>query len=214
MRRKPVMFLSALALVTVGLTGCGDDSDGNGDAAEPTTASEETTTQEEPTLAEQETPTDEEVALEDSGRGAPTDSAADAAASVDDIDAPDPGPAPEGAVPPSGSLEDPPQTVAGLALDEGSRLPGGMYRDAAGETTVSVNPDNYVRTLEDYAGGLGDDAARGGTGVCGLNGSGTSIMCYQQTEDGISFISGDPEEVTVEDMVVFVNDLADQLGAA
>ena len=202
MSRRPVMFLSTLAVAAIGLAAC--SSDGDGDAAEPTT-SETTVTQEVPTTPAAEPTLPEETA--------PAGDEQPAAGPVL-ADAPDPGPAPEGAVLPSGSLEDPPQTVAGLTRDESSRLPGGMYRDAEGERSVSVNPDTYVRTLEDYAGGLGDDAAPGGTGVCGLNGSGTSIMCYQQTEDGISFISGDPEEVTVEDMVVFVNDLADQLGAA
>lgn len=202
MSRQPLTFLSTLAVAAIGLAACGGDDDATG----PTPATEQTVTQEAPT-----TPATEPTVPEEDTAPAADETSADVPTLAD---APDPGPASEGAVFASGSLEDLPQTVAGLTLDEDSRLPGGMYRDAAGERAVSVNPDNYVRTLDDYAGGLGDDAARGGTGVCGLNGSATRIMCYQQTEDGISFISGDPEEVTVEDMVVFVNQLADELGAA
>lgn len=188
--RKPAVLLPALALA-LGLAACGSD---DGGAAEPTSVA--TTT---PAAA----PTPVEPAVEET---TPVDAGPVLA------DAPDPGPAPEGEVLPSGSLDDPPSTVAGLTRDEDRGGLGGWYRDAAGERTVSVNADNYVRELEDYAAGLGDDAAPGGTGICGTNSSGSSIMCYQQTEDGLSFISGDPEEVTVEDMVVFVNDLADQIG--
>ena len=213
MRRKPVMFFSALALAAVGLTGCGDDVDGNGDAAEPTTASEEATTQEEPTTAEQEEQTDAEVDLEDSGRGAPTDSAADHAASVDDIGAPDPGPAPEGAVIPAATVAKPPQAIGPFSLGEDSG-PAHMYSDEVSSVMISVDTNVLSSPYEQLVEYIETDNVPAGTGSCGTNESGSSITCYQQTDDGVITLTAIPEEISLDDMVVFVNHYADLAGAA
>src|SRR5690625_1185213 len=110
MSRRPVMFLSTLAVAAIGLAAC--SSDGDGAAAAPPT-SETTVTQEVPPPPAAEPPLPEETA--------PAGDEQPAAGPVL-ADAPDPGPAPEGAVLPSGSLEDPPQTVAGLTRDESRGL--------------------------------------------------------------------------------------------
>ncbi|MEE6283263.1 hypothetical protein [Georgenia sp. MJ170] len=213
MRRKPVMFLSALALVTMGLAGCGDDADGNGDAAEPTTASEETPTQEDPTTAEQDAQTPADKDSDDSGRGKPTDSAADHAASVDDIDAPDPGPAPEGAVIPADAVTTPPQAIGPFTLGESSG-PARMYSDEVSSLMISVDTNVLGSPYEQLVEYIETDNTPAGTGSCGTNESGSSITCYQRVDDGVVTLTAFPAEISLEDMVVFVNHYADQAGAA
>ncbi len=212
MRRKPVMFLSALALATMGLAACGDDSDGAGEAAEPTTASEQATTPEEPTTAE-ETPTEERVPLEDSGRGAPTESAADYAETVDDIDAPDPGPAPEGAVIPADGLANPPKAIGPFEAGD-STGPALMYSDEVASVMIAVDTNVLSSPYEQMVEYIETDNTPAGTGSCGTNEAGTSITCYQQVEGGVITMNATPEEISLEDMVVFVNHYAEQAGAA
>ncbi|MEE6286898.1 hypothetical protein V2J52_04425 [Georgenia sp. MJ173] len=213
MRRKPVMFLSALALVSMGLTGCGGDADGNGDAAEPTTATEEATTQEEPTSSEPETQSPEEEDSADSLRGAPTDSAADYAATVDDIDAPDPGPAPEGAVIPAAAVAKPPQAIGPFSVGESSG-PAHMYSDDVSSLMISLDSNILGSPYEQLVEYIETDNTPAGTGSCGTNESGSAITCYQRVDGGVVTMTAIPEEIPLEDMVVFVNHFAEQAGAA
>ena len=209
MRRKPVMFLSALALATMGVTGCGDDSDGNDDAAvEPTTASAEPTTAE-PTTAE---PEEDKVPI-GSARELPTESLADHAETVDDIDAPDPGPAADGAVIPATSVTKPPQAIGPFTLRDGSG-PAHMYADEVASVMISVDSNVLSSPYEQLVESIETDNTAAGTGSCGTNEAGSSITCYQQTDDGVITMNAIPEEISLEDMVVFVNHFAEEAGAA
>src|SRR5699024_1963631 len=104
---------------------------------ETTTAEEPTTTAEEPTTADQEESAPAEQDAVGSGRGAPTDSAADHAASVDDIEAPDPGPAAEGTVIPAAAVTEPPQAIGPFTLGEASG-PARMYSDDVSSVMISL----------------------------------------------------------------------------
>ena len=213
MRRQPVMLLSALALVTMGLTGCGDDSTGNDDAAvEPTTVSAEPTTQEEPTTAEPEESDADEVPL-GSARETPTESAADYAETVEDIDAPAPGPAPEGAVIPAAAVGKPPQAIGPFELGE-STGPARMYSDAVSSVMIGVDSNVLTSPYEQLVEYIETDNTPAGTGSCGTNESGSSITCYQRTDGGVITMTAWPEEISLEDMVVFVNHFASEARAA
>ena len=210
-RRKPAMFLSVLAVTAFGLTGCGGDSDG--DAAEPTTASEEVTTQEVPTT-EQETETGERIPLEEGGgREIPTHTLGDYGSTVDDIDAPDPGPAPEGAVIPAAAVAQPPKAIGPFTLGDSSG-PAHMYSDDVSSVMISLDTNVLSSPYEQLVEYIETDNTAAGTGSCGTNESGSSITCYQRAEGGVVTLNAIPEEISLEDMVVFVNHLADQAGAA
>lgn len=211
MRRTPVLFLSALALATMGLTGCGKDSDGGGDAAEPTTASEATTTPEEPTTPEPETETGAEEDTSDSD--APADGAAAGPATVDDIEAPDPGPAPEGAVIPADAVAKPPQAIGPFTLGE-STGPAGIYSDEVSSVMIAVDSNVLSSPYESLVEYIETDNTPAGTGSCGTNETGSSITCYQRTSDGVITITATPEEISLEDMVVWTNHYAAEAGAA
>lgn len=222
MRRKPVMFLSALAVATIGLTGCGDDAEVNGEAAvEPTTASEAPATQEEPTTAEetptpaeQETQTSAEEGSAPRGREIPTDTLADYGSTVDDIDAPDPGPAPEGAVVPARSVTKPPEAIGPFELGDEGTGPARMYSDEVSSVMIGVDTNVLTSPYEQLVEYIETDNTPAGTGSCGTNESGSSITCYQRAEGGVITMTAYPEEISLEDMVVFVNHYADQAGAA
>ena len=201
MRRKPVLLLSTLALATIGLTGCGDDSTDGGEATEPTTAAAEPTTPApEPTTPEPEmtTPAEEET----------TDSAADA-----DLGASDPGPAAEGAVIPAEALATPPEAIGPYTLDE-STGPARMYNDESFTVMIAVDSNVLSSPYESLVEYIETDNTAAGTGSCGTNESGSSITCYQRTADGVITVTATPEQISLEDMVVFVNHYADQAGAA
>lgn len=214
MRRKPAVFLSALALATLGLAGCGDDStDGEDAAVDTTTAAEEPTTAEEPTAAESQEPDaeDEGVITE---RETPTESLADHADTVDDIDAPDPGPAPEGAVIPAQSVTKPPQAIGPFTLGEAGTGPARMYSDAVSSVMIGVDTNVLTSPYEQLVEYIETDNTPAGTGSCGTNESGSSITCYQRAEGGVITVTAWPEEISLEDMVVFVNHYAEQARAA
>src|SRR5690625_7805569 len=100
MLRKPAVFFSTLALATLGLAACGDDSEGTVEDVAPTATTEETPeTQPEPTVTEEET-TAEEPAQGEGGeeKDAPAD---------DGYVGSDPGPATAGAVIPADAVADP-----------------------------------------------------------------------------------------------------------
>ena len=219
MRRKPVMFLSALAVATMGLTACGDDSGGNDEAAvEPTTASEAPATQEEPTTeepTEQETETGERIPLEEGGgREIPTHTLGDFGSTVEDIDAPDPGPAPEGAVIPARSVTKPPEAIGPFELIGDDSGPARMYSDEVSSVMISVDTNVLSSPYEQLVEYIETDNTPAGTGSCGTNESGSSITCYQRAEGGVITMTAYPEEISLEDMVIFVNHYADQAGAA
>lgn len=220
MRRQPVMFLSALAIATMGLTACGDD--GNDEAAvEPTTASEAPATQEEPTTEvetpEEKTPeadTETRAPQSGGGREIPTDTLADYGSTVDDIEAPDPGPAPEGAVIPARSVTKPPEAIGPFELGDEGTGPARMYTDEVSSVMIGVDTNVLTSPYEQLVEYIETDNTPAGTGSCGTNESGSSITCYQRAEGGVITMTAYPEEISLEDMVVFVNHYADQAGAA
>lgn len=212
MRRKPAVFLSALALATMGLTGCGDDADTTADDVEPTTAAEEPTTAEEPTAAGSDPDAEDEGVITE--RETPTESLADHADTVDDIDAPDPGPAPEGAVIPAQSVAKPPQAIGPFTLDEAGAGPARMYSDEVSSVMIGVDTNVLTSPYEQLVEYIETDNTPAGTGSCGTNESGSSITCYQRTDGGVITMTAWPEEISLEDMVVFVNHYAEQARAA
>ncbi|TNC16589.1 hypothetical protein FHE66_14510 [Georgenia sp. 311] len=203
MRRKHVLFLSSLALATIGLTGCGDDS-ADGEATEPTTAAEEATTPEQPTTPEPE----ETTPAEENSAGSETDSAAGA-----DLGASDPGPAAEGAVIPAEALATPPEAIGPYTLGEATG-PARMYNDESFTVMIAVDSNVLSSPYESLVEYIETDNTAAGTGSCGTNESGSSITCYQRTADGVITVTATPEQMSLEDMVVFVNHYADQAGAA
>ncbi|WP_127571828.1 hypothetical protein [Georgenia faecalis] len=210
MRRKSLLFMSTLALATMGLTACGDDSEGGAESAEPTTASEETTTPEESTAEETKTATEEESTA--SGSEAPTDSAADSGAPAD-LGATDPGPAPEGAVIPADAVATPPQAIGPFTLQEASG-PARMYADADVTARIAVDGNVLSSPYESLVEYIETSNTPAGTGSCGTNESASSITCYQRTAGGVITVTATPEDISLEDMVVFVNHYAAEAGAA
>lgn len=225
MTRKPVVFLSALALATLGLAACGGDAEGNGEesTSSPAVASEEAPEetddsgeqeeQEETSAEEGETPSEEyaddgteEDADDETDQGAEEDGAADSGSA-------DPGPAAEGAVIPAGAVTEPPAQIGEFELMDGSG-PAHMYSHTEDSILVSLDSNVLSSSYEDLVGEIETDNVAAGTGSCGTNGAGTSITCYQRTEDGVITLTAVPEEISVEGMAVFVNQYADTAGAA
>jgi|SRR5690625_901162 len=205
MRRKPVVLLSTLALAAIGLTGCGSDAEETGTEAEPTTA--ETTAPEAPTApaAVETEDTEPEPTQEPEG------DAEDAPATGADL--PDPGPAPEGAVIPTAALEEPPMALGEYKLRP-AEGPAHIYADEMTSVMISVDTNVLGSPYEQLAEYIETDNTPAGTGSCGTNESGSSITCYQRTEDGVITLNASPDEISLEDMVVFVNQYAAAAGAA
>lgn len=221
MRRKPVMFLSALALATLGLAACGGGADDGEEATSTPAASEEAPEEEAPEEQAPEEEADEGEEPSDAERSVPgeyadededeDDAAADGGA--EDSGAADPGAAPEGAVIPAGAVTEPPQEIGGFELMDGSG-PAHMYSHSEDSILISLDSNVLGSSYEDLVGEIETDNVPAGTGSCGTNGSGTSITCYQRTEDGVITLNAVPEEISVEEMAVFVNQYAEQVGAA
>lgn len=228
MTRKPAVFLSALALATLGLAACGGDAEETGEEA---TSS--------PTVASEEAPDEgvddgagdaeeQEDGASDEAAGSPSeeysDDAADGDADDGDADdeaqddaaadsAADPGPAPEGAVIPAAAVGEPPAEIGEFELMDGSG-PAHMYSHTEDSILISLDSNVLSSSYEDLVGEIETDNVPAGTGSCGTNGSGTSITCYQRTEDGVITLTAVPEEISVEGMAVFVNQYAEAVGAA
>ncbi|WP_413452730.1 hypothetical protein AA0Y32_09250 [Georgenia phoenicis] len=134
-------------------------------------------------------------------------------ASVDDIEAPDPGPAAEGAVIPDASVTKPPQAIGPFTLGEASG-PARMYSDAVSSVMIALDTNVLSSPYEQLVEYIATDNTPAGTGSCGTNESGSSITCYQRTEGGVVTLNATPEEISLEDMVVFVNHYAAEAGAA
>lgn len=228
MTRKPVVFLSALALATLGLAACGGDEGGNGQEAtsSPAAASEEAP--EETGDAEEQEQQDEQEGSSEEGESASeeyaeegteedaddgTDEEAEGDDAASDSEAADPGPAAEGAVIPAGAVSEPPAEIGEFELMDGSG-PAHIYSHTEDSIMVSLDSNVLSSSYEDLVGEIETDNVAAGTGSCGTNGSGTSITCYQRTEDGVVTLTGVPEELSVEEMAVFVNQYADTVGAA
>jgi len=222
--RKPVVFLSALAFATLGLAACGGDDGGNGQEAtsSPAAASEEAP-EETGDAEEQEETSDEEGEFpseeySDGGADEATDDeGTDEESEGDDADADsaaaDPGAAPDGAVIPAGAVSEPPAEIGEFELMDGSG-PAHMYSHTEDSILISLDSNVLSSSYEDLVGEIETDNVAAGTGSCGTNGSGTSITCYQRTEDGVITLTAVPEEISVEGMAVFVNQYAEAVGAA
>lgn len=207
MPRKPAVFLSALVLASLGLTACGSNSDSPGDdATTPPAAHEETTTQEGRT-----TPAaDAEDAVEE-----PTDTTEDTDDETADTAAEtaDPGPAPDGAVIPAAAVAKPPETIAQFTLMDGEG-PAHIYSTDSPSAMVALDGNVLSSPYETLAEYIETDNTPAGTGSCGTDEAGTSITCYQRVEDGVVTLTASPKEMRLADMVVFVNQYAEQAGAA
>ena len=225
MTRKPVVFLSALALATLGLAACGGGAEGGGEEAtsSPAAASEEAPDEGAGDAEEQEagasdegadSPSEEysdEESDEESDDGADEEAGEDDAAA--DSGAADPGPAAEGAVIPAGAVTEPPAEIGEFELMDGSG-PAHMYSHTEDSILISLDSTVLSSSYEDLVGEIETDNVAAGTGSCGTNEAGSSITCYQRTEDGVLTLTAVPEEISVEDMAVFVNQYAEQVGAA
>src|SRR5690625_6384670 len=83
--------------------------------------------------------------------------------------------------------------------------PAHMYSHTEDSILISLDSNVLSSSYEDLVGEIEADNVAAGTGSCGTNGSGTSITCYQRTEDGVITLTAVPEEISVEGMAVFVN---------
>lgn len=189
--RKTALLLSALALSTLPLAACGGGAE-DAPAQDPApTAAEDTVREDAP----------EEVS---DGGGEP------AAEEPEDTVG---GPAAENAVIPAEAVADPPQEVGEFSLMDGSG-PAHMYSHAEESILISVDSTVLSSEYETLAEEIATDNAPAGTGSCGTNESGSSIVCYQRTEDGVITVTAIPEEISLEDTVAFVDQYAEQAGAA
>ena len=204
--RKTAVLLSTLALSTLGLAACGGGAEEVDESAAPATAvtseeaSEEEAAAEDASEAEQrEAEAAEEEASEKNAEGA--------------TGASDPGPAAEDAVIPADAVAEPPQEIGEYSLMEGSG-PAHMYSHSEESILISVDSTVLSSDYETLVAEIETDNVAAGTGSCGTNEAGSSITCYQRTDDGVITLNAVPEELSVEEMAVFVNQYAEQVGAA
>src|SRR5699024_7016194 len=118
-----------------------------------------------------------------------------------------------GAVIPAEALAKPPQAIGPFTLGEGSG-PAHMYSDEVSSVLISADTNVLSSPYEQLVESIETDNTPAGTGSCGTNETGSSITCYQQVDDGVITLNAVPEEISLEDMVVFVNHYAEQSGAA
>jgi len=205
--RKTALLLSALALSTFPLAACGGGAeDAPAQDPAPTAADEEAVREDAP----------EEVS---DGGGEPSAEEPEAssaeeseAESAEESEASAGGPAAEGAVIPAEAVADPPQEVGEFSLMDGSG-PAHMYSHAEESILISVDSTVLSSDYETLAEEIATDNTPAGTGSCGTNESGSSIVCYQRTEDGVITVTAIPEEISLEDTAAFVDQYAEQAGA-
>lgn len=206
MKRHPLAVLSTLALATLGLAACGggDDEDPtSGPVTAPEGAPEAPTDDTQEEQAPPAAPTDEVDSSDASDDAEGSDAPADATA--------DPGPAPEGAVIPTGAEANPPGKIGEYSLMDGSG-PAFMYTDEDSSTMISVGSDVMSSPYDALVAEIETDNIPAGTGSCGTDEAGTSITCYQRTKDGVLNLNAVPEEISVEEMAVFVNQYVELVG--
>lgn len=205
--RKTAVLLSTLALSTLALAACGGGAPEEESSAPALTGEEapqEEATEEAASEAEQR-------ASEAASEAADEDAPEDAAGGADE--GADPGPAAEGAVIPADAVAEPPQEIGEFTLMDGSG-PAHMYSHSQESILISLDSTVLSSDYESLVGEIETDHVAAGTGSCGTNESGSSITCYQRTEDGVLTLTAVPEEISVEEMATFVNQYAKQVGAA
>lgn len=204
--RKTAVLLSTLALSTLALAACGGGAEEADESTAPATAitSEEASEEEAAAEAASEVEQREAEAAEEEA----SEKSADGA-----IGASDPGPAAEDAVIPADAVAEPPQEIGAYSLMEGSG-PAHMYSHSEESILISVDSTVLSSDYETLVAEIETDNVAAGTGSCGTNEAGSSITCYQRTEDGVITLNAVPEEISVEEMAVFVNQYAEQVGAA
>lgn len=215
--RKTAVLLSTLALSTLALAACGGGAPQQESSAPALTGEEapqEEATEEaasEAEAAEEAASEAEQRASEAASEAADEDAPEDAAGGADE--GADPGPAAEGAVIPADAVAEPPQEIGEFTLMDGSG-PAHMYSHSQESILISLDSTVLSSDYESLVGEIETDHVAAGTGSCGTNESGSSITCYQRTEDGVLTLTAVPEEISVEEMATFVNQYAKQVGAA
>ncbi|QNN82958.1 hypothetical protein H3H54_03865 [Brachybacterium sp. Z12] len=205
--RKTAVLLSTLALSTLALAACGGGAEEADESTAPATAitSEEASEEEAAAEAASEVEQREaEAAEEEASEKKSADGATGAS---------DPGPAAEDAVIPADAVAEPPQEIGAYSLMEGSG-PAHMYSHSEESILISVDSTVLSSDYETLVAEIETDNVPAGTGSCGTNEAGSSITCYQLTEDGVITLNAVPEEISVEEMALFVNQYAEQVGAA
>lgn len=204
--RKTAVLLSTLALSTLALAACGGGAEEADESTAPATAitSEEASEEEAAAEAASEVEQREAEAAEEEASEKSADGATGAS---------DPGPAAEDAVIPADAVAEPPQEIGAYSLMEGSG-PAHMYSHSEESILISVDSTVLSSDYETLVAEIETDNVAAGTGSCGTNEAGSSITCYQLTEDGVITLNAVPEEISVEEMAVFVNQYAEQVGAA
>lgn len=204
--RKTAVLLSTLALSTLALAACGGGAEEADESTAPATAitSEEASEEEAAAEAASEVEQREAEAAEEEASEKSADGATGAS---------DPGPAAEDAVIPADAVAEPPQEIGAYSLMEGSG-PAHMYSHSEESILISVDSTVLSSDYETLVAEIETDNVPAGTGSCGTNEAGSSITCYQLTEDGVITLNAVPEEISVEEMAVFVNQYAEQVGAA
>lgn len=184
--RKTALLLSALALTAVPLAAC-------------TSASEDAPAPEPAPVADTPEPSDggtDEYAEEPA-----EEPSADAETLAED------------AVIPAGAVTDPPQQVGEFSLQDGSG-PAHMYSHAEESILIGVDSTVLSTDYETLVEEIATDNTPAGTGSCGTNEAGTSIVCYLRTEDGVITVTAIPSEISLEDTVTFADQFAVESGAA
>lgn len=204
--RKTAVLLSTLALSTLALAACGGGAEEADESIAPATAitSEEASEEEAAAEAASEVEQREAEAAEEEASEESADGATGAS---------DPGPAAGDAVIPADAVAEPPQEIGAYSLMEGSG-PAHMYSHSEESILISVDSTVLSSDYETLVAEIETDNVAAGTGSCGTNEAGSSITCYQRTEDGVITLNAVPEEISVEEMAVFVNQYAEQVGAA
>ena len=215
--RKTAVLLSTLALSTLALAACGggaEDAD-EGAAPAPAATSEEAPEEEasEQDAAAEEAAEEDAAEAEERASAAAEEESAGEESAVAMDGAEDPGPAGEGAAIPADAVAEPPQEIGEYTLMDGSG-PAHMYSHSQESILISLDSTVLSSDYESLVGEIETDNVAAGTGSCGTNEAGSSITCYQRTEDGVLTLTAVPEEISVEDMAVFVNQYAEQVGAA
>ena len=215
--RKTAVLLSTLALSTLALAACGggaEDAD-EGAAPAPAATSEEAPEEEasEQDAAAEEAAEEDAAEAEERASAAAEEESAGEESAVAMDGAEDPGPAGEDAAIPADAVAEPPQEIGEYTLMDGSG-PAHMYSHSQESILISLDSTVLSSDYESLVGEIETDNVAAGTGSCGTNEAGSSITCYQRTEDGVLTLTAVPEEISVEDMAVFVNKFAEQVGAA